>query len=173
MRSVPCEPTFAMNAALNNEPSFTQDQSIALRQLRLRWAIALVLNLPMPFIALPIVGSGWINQQPGGVAGQSMALAVVIGLAGLIVGHIARNQAYKAHWKGDVIEPAGYVRGNTYFFLALTSAALMLFGLSISGGWPAPTFAAAPILIGLLIFNFPNGRPMQPAPPRLLDGDSL
>ena len=37
----------------------------------------------------------------------------------------------------------------------------------------APTFAAAPIIIGLLIFNFPNGRPMKPAPPRLLDGDGL
>lgn len=102
-----------------------------------------------------------------------MGLAVAIGLAALLAGHFARNQAYKADWKGNVIGPAGYIKGNTLFFAALTIGAIALFGLSTTGGWPAPTFAAAPIVIGLLIFNFPNGRPMQPAPPRLLDGESL
>ncbi len=134
---------------------------------------ALLVNLPLPFVALPIVGSDWIDQQPGGQAGQSMMLAIVVGLVALVAGHTARNQAYKAHWHGEVIAPAGYVKGNTLFFIALTAGALALFALSVTGGWPAPTFAAAPIIIGLLIFNFPNGRPMQPAPPRLLDGEEL
>ena len=158
---------------MNNEPPPNPDQANALKQLRLRWAIALLINLPLPFVALPIVGSDWIDQQPGGGAGQSMGLAVAIGLAALLAGHFARNQAYKADWKGNVIGPAGYIKGNTLFFAALTIGVIALFGLSTTGGWPAPTFAAAPIVIGLLIFNFPNGRPMQPAPPRLLDGESL
>lgn len=159
---------------MNNKLTFNSDQAGALKQLRLRWGLALLVNLPLPFVTLPIVGSDWINQQPGGQAGQAMALAVVIGLAAIIVGHVARSQAYKAHWQGDVIGPTGYVKGNTLFFAALTGGALALFGLSVLGGWPAPTFAAAPIIIGLLIFNFPNGRPMQPAPPRMeIDGDSL
>ena len=158
---------------MNTEPSFNPDQAAALRQLRLRWGIALLVNLPLPFVTLPIVGSAWINQQPGSAAGQSMAAAVGIGIVALIVGTFARNQAYKADWKGDVIGPAGYVRGNTLFFAALTGGAIGLFVLSITGAWPAPIIAAAPIIVGLLIFNFPNGRPMKPAPPRLLDGDGL
>lgn len=152
---------------------FNPEQTVALKRLRLRWVIALLVNVPLPFVTLPIVGSDWINQQPGSVAGQSMTMAIGIGIVALITGIIARNQAYKAEWKGDVISPAGYVTGNTYLFLALTAGAIGLFVLSITGGWPAPTFAAAPIIIGLLIFNFPNGQPMKPAPPRLLDGDGL
>lgn len=158
---------------MNNEPSFNSDQAAALKQTRLRWVIALLINLPLPFIALPIVGSEWIDQEPGSTAGQSMMIAILIGAAALITGHTSRNQAYKADWKGSVIGPAGYLKGNTLFFAALTGGAIALFALSITGGWPAPTFAAAPIVIGLLIFNFPNGKPMQPAPPRLLNEDRL
>lgn len=152
---------------------FNSEQKTAMQQLRLRWAIALVINLPLPFIAMPIVGSEWLSKEPSGAAGQSMLMAVVLGAAAFLVGHFSRNQAYKADWKGELIGPEGYVKGNTFFFAALTGGAIGLFLLSISGGWPAPTFAAAPIVIGLLIFNYPNGRPMQPAPPRLLDGDGL
>lgn len=161
-----------MNSVVNNETSFNSTQAAALTQTRLRWAIALVINLPLPFVALPIVGSDWVEQQPGGAATNAMLLAIFIGLVSLGLGHVARNQAYKADWKGEVIGPAGYTKGNTYFFAALTAGALALFGLSVTGGWPAPTFAAAPVVIGLLIFNFPNGRPMQPAP-FSLDGEDL
>lgn len=157
---------------MSDQP-FNSEQKSALQQLRLRWVIALVINLPLPFIAMPIVGSDWLSKEPSGAAGQSMLMAVVLGAAALLVGHFSRNQAYKADWKGELIGPEGYVKGNTFFFAALTGGAIGLFLLSISGGWPAPTFAAAPIVIGLLIFNYPNGRPMQPAPPRLLDGDGL
>ena len=158
---------------MNPELPFTPEQTAALRQTRLRWAIALIVTVPLPFIALPITGSGWVEQQPGSDASQSMMYAVLIGIASLLAGHVARNQAYKADWKGEVIGPAGYLKGNTLFFAALTVGALALFALSVLGGWPAPTFTAAPIVIGLLVFNFPNGRPMQPTPPRLGDGDSL
>lgn len=157
----------------NNEPPFNPTQAAALKQTRLRWAIAMLINLPLPFIALPITGTDWIDQQPGGAAGQSMGIAIVIGIAALIAGHVARIQAYKADWKADVIGPAGYLKGNTLFFAAITAGALALFVLSVTGPWPAPTFAAALPVIGLLGINFPNGKPMRPAPPRLLDGDSL
>lgn len=157
---------------MNNEPSFNETQAAALKQLRIRWGIALLINLPLPFVALPMVGSDWLEQEPGGAAGQSMLIAVVVGVAALIAGHVARSQTYKANWQGDVIGPVGYVKGNTLFFAALTAGSLALFALSVAGGWPAPTFAAAPVILFLLIFNFPNGKPMQPAPPRL-DGDDL
>ena len=157
---------------MNNEPSFNPNQAAALRQTRFRWAIALVINLPLPFIALPMVGSDWVNEQPGGAETNAMILAMFVGLASVMLGIFARNQGYKSDWKADVIAPAGYIKGNTYFFATITAGALGLFVLSVTGGWPAPTFAAAPIIIGLLIFNFPNGRPMLPAPPRF-DGEGL
>lgn len=158
---------------MNIQASFNPEQEQALRRIRLRWALALLINLPLPFIALPIAGSDWVNEQPGGVATNAMMIAIVVGFASVMLGLFARNQGYKADWKGPVIGPDGYVKGNTYFFAAITGGAIGLFLLSTLGGWPAPTFAAAPIVIGLLIFNFPNGRPMQPAAPRLLDGDGL
>jgi len=155
-----------------DDSNFNASQKTALKQTRLRWIVALLINLPLPFIALPIVGSEWVEQQPGRAATNAMLLAVGVGAVALLLGHFARNQAYKSDWKGEVIGPHGYLKGNTYFFAALTGGALGLFVLSITGGWPAPTFAAAPIVIGLLVFNFPNGRPMQPAPPRI-EGDGL
>lgn len=155
-----------------NDPPLNQTQAGALKQLRIRWAAALLINLPLPFVALPMVGSDWVDQAPGSGASLAMMTAIAVGLAALLLGHFARNQAYKADWKGEVIGPAGYLKGNTYFFAALTGGALAMFGLSVTGGWPAPTFAAAPVIIGLLVFNFPNGKPMQPAPPRI-EGEGL
>ena len=143
-----------------------------MKQLRLRWLVALAINLPLPFIALPITGSDWIQQQPGGPAAQAMMTAIVVGGAALIAGLFARSQCYKAHWRGDVVEPAGYLQGNTRFFFAACVAGLALLAISLIARYPAPTFAAAPVLIGLLVFSFPNGRPMRPAPPRIgIDGD--
>lgn len=158
---------------MNNEPSFNSDQAKALKQIRLRWGIALLLNLPLPFMALPIVGAAWLEQTPDGIAGKSMGYGVVTLLLAIGCGIVARNQSYKAGWKGDVVTPAAYLKGNTLFFLSLSAGAFGLFLISITGGWPAPTFTAAPIILGLLIFNFPNGQPMKPAPPRMLDGDTL
>lgn len=158
----------------NNDPTFNPDQTAALRRTRIYWAAALLINLPLPFIALPITGSDWISQQPGNAAKNAMLLALVIGAGSLVLGLFARNQIYKANWSADVITPAGYVKANTAFFIAATLGALGLFVLSVVTNYPAPTFAAAPIVIGLILFNFPNGKPMLPAPPRIgNDGDRL
>ena len=155
-----------------DEQTFNNDQARALRQTRLRWLVALLINLPLPFIALPIAGSDWIEQQPGGQAANAMLLAILIGGGAVLVGLFTRNQVYHSHWQGEVVVPAGYLKANTVFFTALTLGALGVFLLSVLGGYPAPTFAAAPVVIGLLVFNFPNGAPMRPAPPRIdLDGD--
>lgn len=151
---------------------FSPEQAIALRRLRLRWLVALMTNLPLPFIVLPITGSAWLEQQPGGAASQAMLLAVVLGVGSVLLGLFTRNQVYKANWRGEVISPDGYVKANTLLFAAINCGAYALFVLSVVKSYPAPTFAAAPVYAGLLAFNFPNGRPMQPAPPRIdLDGD--
>lgn len=154
---------------MKHDPPFNPEQKAALKRLRARWLAALLTNAPLPFIALPITGSAWIEQPPGERATQVMLYAVMVGVLALLAGLFMRNQAYKAHWRGEVVEPAGYLKGNTLLFAMINGAAAVLFGISIVNDYPAPTFAAAPVFIGLLAINFPNGRPMRPAPPRLGD----
>ena len=46
-------------------------------------------------------------------------------------------------------------------------------GIAIAGvkvGYPAPSFAAAPVYFGLLILGKPNGKPMHAHPPTTRDG---
>ncbi len=143
------------------------DPSTALRSTRLRWLLTLLITSPLPFIVLPITGSDWLTQQPGSSASNAMLLSALIAGGLLLLGLFTRNQMYKANWRGEAVTPAGYLKGNTLLFAAVALAAASLMLISIVTGFPAPTFAAAPLLVGLLIFNFPTGKPMQPTPPRL------
>jgi len=155
-----------------SDPSFNPEQAAALRKTRLRWVAALIVNLPLPFIAQPLASTDWLTQMPGHDNKQTMLLAVAVGVAAVLVGLFTRNQFYKAHWQGDVIRPVGYIKGNTAFFIATTAGAMGLFLVSAVAAYPAPIIAAAPVVFGLLLYNFPNGRPMLPAPPRIgIDGD--
>lgn len=155
------------------QPDFNPAQADALRRMRWSWAITLVLTVPLPFIVMLLTGSDWLEQKPDAQARQSLGFAVAVGVGALFIGLFARNQAYKAHWRADIVEPAGYVNGNTYFFLAVLIGAVGVFLISVLAGYPAPTFAAAPIFVGLLAMNFPNGKPMLPAPPRIGEDGGL
>lgn len=159
---------------MNTDTPLNPEQAAALRSTRIRWFITLLVTAPMPFIALPITGSGWVEQTPGPAARNAILFAAVFGLACLVAALYARNQAYKAHWRADLVTPEGYVRGNTAFFVVLTLGVVGVFLISVFGGYPAPTFAGAPIFVGLLAMNFPNGNAMRPVPPRIGgDGDGL
>ena len=148
--------------------SMPQTQA-ALRRVRLYWWAAICTIAPLPFVVLPITGAGWLDVLPQEAypsAKRFTVMTLILGAALAAAGLLARNQAYKAHWRGDVVTPAGYTRGNGLFFALLASGAV---GIALAGaavGYPAPTFTAAPVYIGLLIFNRPNGRPMQPHTPR-------
>ena len=150
-----------------NEHTFNHEEHAALRQLRLRWLVALLITAPMPFAVLPITGSDWVQQQPDGSASNTMLFAILIGGAAVVAGLFTRNQLYKANWQGNLVTPAGYLKANTICFACILAGAIGLFILSVITRYPAPTFAAAPIFIGLLIFNVPTGRPMRPTPPRI------
>lgn len=153
---------------MNLDPSnWTVEQSTVLKRLRLRWGLTLIVNAPLPFVALPITGSNWVGQQPGQAAANAMMFSIVFGVAALAIGMFTRNQIYKANWKGEVVSPAGYLKANVIFFIAVTVGAFAIFLLGVLNRYPAPTFAAAPIVIGLLVFNFPTGKPMRPALPRI------
>lgn len=158
-----------MTSAVNNDNqnNLTPAQTQALKQTRRRWLIAIATNAPLPFLALPFTGTQWIEEQPGQAAMQALAVALVLGIIGVFGGLFARNQTYKAHWQADAVTPAGYLRGNTIFFIAVNAGAFAVFLAGIITGYPAATFAAAPVFIGLLAMNLPSEKPMLPAAPRI------
>ena len=148
-------------------------QDAALQRARTYWWAALLVVVPLPFVILPMTGAAWLDAAPsdafpGGSRFTIMSLLFAAALA--MLGMFARNQAYKSGWQGDLVTPAGYVRGNLYFFAALVIGAV---GIAIAGvkvGYPAPSFAAAPVYFGLLILGKPNGKPMHAHPPTTRDG---
>lgn len=152
---------------MNTELPFNQVQRRFLRKTRGSWFFSMLSQLPLPFILLPLTGTQWIEEQPDAAARQAMFLSLLIGAVAVVAGFFRRNQVYKANWRGDVIQPGGYYRANNQFFLCLSYGALMIALISGLSRYPAPTLAAAPIFAALMVFSFPSGRPMLPAPPRI------
>jgi hypothetical protein len=83
-----------------------------------------------------------------------IALAVAFG-----VGSFVRNQVFKRHWVGDVVEPTGFITGNVIAWAMIeapTMVALMF--LFIDG--IQPHIWAALVGIGLMAVQYPSGKPM-------------
>ena len=98
----------------------------------------------------------------------SAASWVSFGILGLIPwAYWQRNQRYKAHWRGDLVTPEGYVQGMSVVLAAtFLSASFSYFSVQASQNL---VLGAVPILIslGVHLMNYPTGRPMQPVTPRL------
>ncbi|MFI4859983.1 MAG: hypothetical protein ACIAXF_04795 [Phycisphaerales bacterium JB063] len=153
-------------------PPLTQDA--ALQRARSYWLAALFIVVPLPFVILPLTGAAWLNAAPGDAfeGGTRFTLMSFLFAGALaMLGMFARNQAYKSHWQGDIVTPAGYARGNLYFFAGIILGAV---GIALAGvrvAYPAPSFAAAPVYFGLLLLSRPNGKPMHPHPPAVRGDD--
>lgn len=152
------------------------EQHRALTRIRLLWGLTLALVLPMPFVAGAVTasasGMAWVETKQSGAAASWNNTALTIGVGLLLAGLYARNQVYKANWRGDVVAPAGYVRGNGVLFAAIAAAGLVALAVGIWQGLPTASYQGAIVLAGLLVFNFPSGRPMRPQPPRIgTDGE--
>ncbi|MEM9415611.1 MAG: hypothetical protein AAGA29_09070 [Planctomycetota bacterium] len=143
-------------------------QDAALQRARSYWWAALMVVIPLPFVILPVTGADWLNVAPGDAfpGGARFTIMSFIAAGSLaMLGMFARNQAYKSNWQGDVVTPGGYARGNLYFFAAIVLGAVGIALAGVKVGYPAPSFAAAPVYFGLLLLSKPNGKPMQPHPP--------
>lgn len=149
-------------------------QDAALQRAKTYWLAAMIVVVPLPFVVLPMTGSGWLDVAPGDAfpgGGRFTVMSLLFAAALAMLGMFARNQAYKSGWQGEIVTPAGYLRGNLYFFAALAVGAVGLAVAGVKVGYPAPSFAAAPVYFGLLILGRPNGKPMQPHPPTVDNGD--
>jgi F0F1-type ATP synthase membrane subunit c/vacuolar-type H+-ATPase subunit K len=83
------------------------------------------------------------------------------------MGYFVRMQTYKAGWQGDAIRPASYFTGNLLLLALLEGASLLALVVTMLHGALWPTIAPAVVAMMMQVVNFPNGRAMEPASPRL------
>ena len=89
-----------------------------------------------------------------------LAAAMLVALAPL--GYAARGAFYKAHWRRDVIEPRGYVRGHLAFFALLELVTYVSLLAAALGGVLIPHLLPAAGAVAIQLANFPRRSPMQP-----------
>lgn len=90
------------------------------------------------------------------------ALVILMG-----IGYYTRLQTYKAGWRHDAVTPSAYLKGNIVLFALLEGAGLFAVILGGFVGDRLACFGIATAALIAMLINFPNGRPMEPAPPRL------
>lgn len=141
--------------------SLTADQ--ALWVLRALWTLLLLAHVVAALMLKRRVVADATAIQGVPYIGIGLGLTV----AALTLGGFFRTQQYKAHWRGDAVTPTGYLWGNVPILVMLGFGALStLMGLYIGhaarGWWSLDALALV-----LLAMNYPNGKAMQPTPPRL------
>ncbi|MEX0885593.1 MAG: hypothetical protein WD009_04055 [Phycisphaeraceae bacterium] len=94
-------------------------------------------------------------------------VAVAVLVVAVPVAHIARQQTYKANWRGDAVSVNGYITGTIIYLGALEGAAIVGLIAVLVTGRLAPGLIVPAVAIILQIVNFPTGKPLQPAPPRI------
>ena len=80
-----------------------------------------------------------------------------------------RNQTYKKNWVGNRVTPQGYLRGNLILWAACEGASLLSLIVTLLAGALMPFVIPSAFSLAVLVVNFPNGAPMNPVEPELLN----
>jgi len=148
---------------LPHDDSQPQTPEQALLNLRIIWGA-----MVMAALTLSIVLTVMTFQSPPPNHGMiwlfSGAPAVMLVLAA-VIGHLARQQIFKANWQDNAVTPDGYAKATIVYlamheFIVTVTAIFMLVGGPIH--FNLPIIAAA---LALMAINFPTGKPTQPASP--------
>lgn len=138
----------------------------ALVSLRILWG-AMVMGLVLLGVVLALT-QNTLSQTDG--PGQVRATYTVVAYAMLVlmvpVGYFVRNQVYKSGWREHAVTPQAYFTGNLILFAVFEGLALAGFLLSALVGFDPVVLIPGAIGFGLLLLNFPTGKPMQPHEPR-------
>lgn len=153
------------NLGLDTGPSFNAEQSAVLKRLRVWAGAGIVFCALQPAAVLLLPGGSPQQASSAQISANRAAIAAFV--ISVIIGISRRMQAYKAQWQKDVVTPQGYRKGISWYVgaVVLGHGAATLVGLwvgSLSASFDLSVFA-----IGLLVFGFPNGKPMLPHPPQL------
>ncbi|MEM8736960.1 MAG: hypothetical protein AAGG38_00585 [Planctomycetota bacterium] len=81
--------------------------------------------------------------------------------------YFLRNQVYKSQWQAHAVTPRGYLTGNLVFLGLLETSGAIASATAIFEQRAWPNLIPALVVLALFLANFPHGRPLDPAPPRL------
>lgn len=137
----------------------------ATRTLRIFWAVVLaevIVVGVVAYVKMMNAAAPVLTGTSGGTIGKRQAYLYIALLVGAAVAYFTRMQFYKRHWRGDHVEPRGYVLGNVVLFVILNVIALTSFILYMTGSNILTIIFPGFITTLLLAVNFPTGGPMMP-----------
>ncbi len=138
------------------------DRATATRTLRVIWA-GMLMSIVVTAAAMLLLMKG---QQPTLTLPIRPAIVPFGMLMMLLPGaYFFRLQCYKSGWERFSVTPAAYVKGNIALFAVIEATAIVALVLSAMTTDHQACIIAAGVAFGLLLVNFPNGRPMEPTPP--------
>ena len=148
-----------------SDPTFTAtDRRNTLLIVRVIWIMLVLGQVGFGAVVVLTVMSASGSGQ-GHLKSQMLAIGagVLIGAVGL--GYFARNQAYKKHWQGHAVTPAGYFQGNLILLALLEMASFLSLVFVMISGELFPVVLPALGSLVVQCVNFPSGAPMQEALP--------
>ncbi|MBB6428920.1 hypothetical protein [Algisphaera agarilytica] len=135
--------------------------------VKLIW-LAVVSAQVFMLLFLGVSGQRFETEEP---AQQLAGLLFMVGWVALVlvvpIAYFIRNQIYKAHWRQDAVSDEGYVQANLIFFALLELPAILGFVSAFIEGRLLPGALPMAVVLGLLLLNYPHGRPKLDASPRL------
>ncbi len=146
---------------------FTPEQQGVLKRARAAFVAAIAACALMPVGVVVGLGPEAVGHQATDNQVSAGRAAIAVFIAGAVVAIGLRMQTYKAHWQGDAVTPAGYAKAMRRFAAAVAAGLAGACAISLAVGHPAGALYPPVFAIGLLVFGFPNGKPMLPQPPEL------
>lgn len=146
---------------------FDAVQKAVLRRARILAGFSIAACALMPVGVVFALGKAALGQAPTDNQVSANRAGIAVFVAAAIVGVSLRMQTYKANWQGDVVTPAGYAKAMHRYVGAVVVGLLATSCISVAVGHPSAAIDLPVFAIALLVFGFPNGKPMLPQPPDL------
>ncbi|MEM1109804.1 MAG: hypothetical protein AAGH99_14050 [Planctomycetota bacterium] len=141
-----------------------------LMTIRVIWA-AILMGLITVAGIMAVIAGGDSSEEPavGGAEGLPIVTLLSAGLLLIAIpmAYFLRNQTYKKNWAGDAVTPSGYITGNILFVAFLEAPGIVSAIAMVVHGGVFPHVLPMIVAAGIILANFPTGRPMNPAEPRL------
>ena len=148
-----------------NEQTYTDaDRRGTLLMVRIIWFGLVMGQVAFGFVAVLRVLNMEAGQQ-NQLQIQMLAIAIGVLIGAVGIGYFARNQAYKRHWQGHAVTPAGFFMGNLILLALLETASFVSLVMVMLGGQVFPMVLPAVASLAIQCANFPSGMPMQQSPP--------
>jgi len=152
---------------LETPPPFTLEQQGVLKRARAFFGAVIGACVLMPIGVVVALGPEAAKAQANDNQVSAGRAAIAVFIAGAVVAVGLRMQTYKANWQGDAVTPSGYAKAMRRFAVAVCTGLAGACAISLGVGHPAGALYPPIFAVGILVFGFPNGRPMLPQPPEL------